>query len=56
MERPKLRTGRSDEPVNLPGGVQKVTHDHVAIILDGERFFGLITRYDLLTFLRRSLP
>ena len=33
-----------------------LNHDHVAIILDGERFFGLITRYDLLTFLRRSLP
>ena len=30
--------------------------DHVAIIVDDGRFFGLITRYDLLTFLRRSLP
>ena len=29
---------------------------HVAIIVDGQRFFGLITRYDLLTFLRRSVP
>jgi cystathionine beta-synthase len=26
---------------------------HVAIVLDGERFLGLITRYDLLTWLRR---
>jgi cystathionine beta-synthase len=30
--------------------------DHVAIMVDDGRFFGLITRYDLLTFLRRSLP
>jgi cystathionine beta-synthase len=26
---------------------------HVAIVMDGERFLGLITRYDLLTYLRR---
>ena len=26
---------------------------HVAIVMDGDRFFGLITRYDLLTYLRR---
>jgi len=30
--------------------------DRVAIIVENGRFFGLITRYDLLTFLRRSLP
>ena len=30
--------------------------DRVAIIVKDSRFFGLITRYDLLTFLRRSLP
>src|SRR5437588_4071 len=33
-----------------------LNQDHVAIIVDDGRFFGLITRYDLLTFLRRSLP
>jgi cystathionine beta-synthase len=26
---------------------------HVAIVVDGDRFLGLITRYDLLTYLRR---
>jgi len=26
---------------------------HVAIVLDGMKFLGLITRYDLLTYLRR---
>ena len=26
---------------------------HVAIVMDGDRFLGLITRYDLLTYLRR---
>ena len=30
--------------------------DRVAIIVDEGHFFGLITRYDLLTYLRRSLP
>jgi cystathionine beta-synthase len=33
-----------------------LNHDHVAIVVVDGRFFGLITRYDLLTFLRRSLP
>jgi cystathionine beta-synthase len=33
-----------------------LNHDHVAIIVQDGRFFGLITRYDLLTHLRRSLP
>jgi cystathionine beta-synthase len=33
-----------------------LNHDYVAIIVRDGRFFGLITRYDLLTFLRRSLP
>jgi len=32
-----------------------LNHDHVAIIVYDGRFFGLITRYDLLTYLRRSL-
>jgi cystathionine beta-synthase len=29
--------------------------DHVAIVLDGERFLGLITRIDLLNYLRRKM-
>jgi cystathionine beta-synthase len=33
-----------------------LNHDRVAIIVNDGRFFGLITRYDLLTYLRRSLP
>jgi cystathionine beta-synthase len=33
-----------------------LSHGHVAIIVQGGRFFGLITHYDLLTHLRRSLP
>jgi cystathionine beta-synthase len=30
--------------------------DRIAIIVHEGRFFGLVTRYDLLTFLRRSVP
>jgi len=33
-----------------------LNRDRVAIVLEDGRFFGLITRYDLLTYLRRSLP
>jgi predicted transcriptional regulator len=33
-----------------------LNQDHVAIIVHDGRFFGLITRYDLLTYLRRSVP
>ena len=33
-----------------------LNHGHVAIIVQDGRFFGLITRYDLLTHLRRTLP
>ncbi len=29
--------------------------DHVAVVLDGERFVGLITRIDLLNYLRRKM-
>ena len=34
--------------------VQVLEHDHVAIVLEGERFHGLITRIDLLNHLRRT--
>ncbi|OAB57282.1 cystathionine beta-synthase [Leptolyngbya valderiana BDU 20041] len=30
--------------------------DHVAIVAEGERFYGLITRIDLLNHLRRQMP
>jgi cystathionine beta-synthase len=30
-------------------------HDHVAIVMDGEKFLGLITRIDLLNYLRRRV-
>jgi cystathionine beta-synthase len=33
-----------------------LNRDLVAIVVEDGRFFGLITRYDLLTYLRRSLP
>ncbi|HZI84929.1 MAG TPA: pyridoxal-phosphate dependent enzyme [Casimicrobiaceae bacterium] len=33
-----------------------LNRDRVAIVVDDGRFFGLVTRYDLLTYLRRSLP
>jgi len=33
-----------------------LNRDRVAIIVKDGRFFGLITRYDLLTYLRRNLP
>src|SRR5437763_3785214 len=33
-----------------------LNRDRVAIVVDDGRFFGLIARYDLLTYLRRSLP
>jgi cystathionine beta-synthase len=33
-----------------------LNRDRVAILLDEGKCFGLITRYDLLTYLRRSLP
>ncbi|MND03754.1 hypothetical protein D3C83_237290 [compost metagenome] len=29
--------------------------DHVAIVMDGDRFLGLITRIDLLNHLRRQV-
>jgi len=33
-----------------------LNRDLVAIVVEDGRFFGLVTRYDLLTYLRRSLP
>ena len=45
-----------DPAATLGDLLNVLNHDHVAIIVRDGRFFGLITRYDLLTFLRRSLP
>ena len=40
----------------LPELLRILNQGRVAIIVDDGRFFGLITRYDLLSYLRRSLP
>jgi cystathionine beta-synthase len=63
--------GRFSEPVSeamtaklqtLPpsAGIEELlpifARDHVAIVSDGERFYGLITRIDLLNHLRRQMP
>jgi cystathionine beta-synthase len=45
-----------DPAASLADLLAVLNHDYVAIIVKDARFFGLITRYDLLTFLRRSLP
>ena len=37
-------------PPKLPG---ELVPNHVAIVMDGEKFLGLITRIDLLNYLRR---
>jgi cystathionine beta-synthase len=41
---------------SFTGLLSILNRDRVAIVVDEGRFFGLITRYDLLTYLRRSLP
>ena len=30
--------------------------DRVAIVTDGERFYGLVTKIDLINYLRKQLP
>jgi cystathionine beta-synthase len=45
-----------DPHASLPALLAILNRDRVAIIVEEGRFFGLITRYDLLTYLRRSLP
>ena len=44
-----------DPSAGLADLLTVLNHDHVAIIVKDGRFFGLITRYDLLTYLRRSM-
>ena len=50
----KLETLQPD--ASLKDLLSILNRDRVAIVLDDGRFFGLITRYDLLTYLRRTLP
>jgi cystathionine beta-synthase len=57
--REPVRTAMSARIVTVPAsaGVDALLpifdRGHVAIVVDGDRFLGLITRYDLLTYLRR---
>jgi cystathionine beta-synthase len=50
----KLETLRPD--ASFADLLSILNRDRVAIVVDDGRFFGLITRYDLLTYLRRTLP
>jgi cystathionine beta-synthase len=50
----RLETLKPD--ASFPELLAVLNHDYVAIIVHEGHFFGLITRYDLLTHLRRSLP
>lgn len=47
----KLDTVKVNDPINRLMPI--FDRGHVAIVMDGEKFLGLITRYDLLNYLRR---
>ena len=47
----RLETLQAGEPIDALLPV--FDRGRVAIIVDGDRFLGLITRYDLLNYLRR---
>ena len=49
----KLETVLPDAPVSALLPIFQ--HDHVAIVADQKRFIGLITRVDLLNYLRKQL-
>jgi cystathionine beta-synthase len=49
----RLETVQADQP--LDALLPVFQHDHVAIVLDGDTFLGLITRIDLLNHLRRRM-
>jgi cystathionine beta-synthase len=49
----RLETLQADQP--LDALLPVFEHGHVAIVLDGKRFLGLITRIDLLNHLRRRM-
>jgi cystathionine beta-synthase len=54
--RTAMTTGLETVPVaaNIEELLPVFDHDHVAIVKEGEHFHGLITRIDLLNYLRRS--
>ena len=47
----KLDTVQVKDPINRLMPI--FDRGHIAIVKDGEKFLGLITRYDLLNYLRR---
>ncbi len=49
----RLETLQASQP--LDALLPVFEHDHVAIVLDGKKFLGLITRIDLLNHLRRKM-
>jgi cystathionine beta-synthase len=49
----RLETLQADQP--LDALLPIFEHDHVAIVMHGEKFLGLITRIDLLNHLRRRM-
>ncbi len=49
----RLETLQADQPMDALLPIFE--HDHVAIVLNGEKFLGLITRIDLLNHLRRRM-
>ncbi len=49
----RLETVQADQPFDALLPIFE--HDHVAIVLQGEKFLGLITRIDLLNHLRRRM-
>ncbi len=49
----KIETVQADQPVEDLLPIFRA--DHVPIVLDGDKFLGLITRNDLLNHLRRKM-
>jgi cystathionine beta-synthase len=49
----KIETLQADAPIESLLPIFRA--DHVPIVLDGDKFLGLITRIDLLNYLRRRM-
>ncbi len=49
----KIETLQADAPIESLLPIFRA--DHVPIVLDGDQFLGLITRIDLLNYLRRRM-
>ena len=49
----KIETLQADAPIESLLPIFRA--DHVPIVLDGKKFLGLITRIDLLNYLRRRM-